>query len=69
VEQPEARKEWVNVTHSPASGTNVGVTFQEGNLSVKWRVKSFSDIKGGVVEARKRAEIAMAQLKEATSDA
>lgn len=59
-------KEWVKVSHSANNQTSVSVTLQDGTLTVRWAVKSYADhIKEGVVEARKYANKALEQLREA----
>jgi hypothetical protein len=60
-------KEWVRAA-KPASGpTVVTVTLQDGNLTAKWSVKAYDNIKGGVTEARAYAHKALAELREATA--
>lgn len=60
-------KEWLRV-HKPTNGPAVVTcTVQDGNLTAKWSVKSFHNIKAGVAEARRGATDALGQLKEATA--
>lgn len=61
-------KEWVKVSHSPKT-TTVTVSLVEGNLSVRWSVKTYSTaIKGGVREARAGATKALDELKIALAE-
>lgn len=56
-------KEWMNVKHSPTI-TTVTCTMMEGNLTVKWTVKTYvGQIKRGVAEARAGARKAMDDLQ------
>lgn len=70
----DQRKEWVRLRHSPGAtggaGTRITLTIQEGNVSVSWTVKRFSTdpIKPAVAEARRYAEKALAELKEAINE-
>jgi hypothetical protein len=61
-------KEWVKVGHSQGR-TTVTVTLVQGNLSVKWPVKTFvNEIKAGRREARIYAHKALAALNEPDDD-
>ena len=63
-----ASKEWFKATHTPTS-TTVTCTLSEDQLTVKWTVKTYtSHIKEGALEARKGAQKALGQLKEAVAD-
>ena len=63
-----ARKEWVRISHSPTQ-TTATVTLQQGNLSVRWSVKTYSTgVAKGVKEARAGAERALADLVLAIDD-
>lgn len=63
-------KEWVKLVHTP-SGTFVTVTILRENMVSKWTVKVLGAvgvkgaIKAAVVEARKQATAALAELAEA----
>lgn len=58
-------KEWLRVAHA-ASGTFATVTLVDDNLSVKWTVKTYvGGVGQGIAEARKAAQAAMADLREA----
>lgn len=58
-------KEWVKAA-KPANGpTVVTVTLVDGNLTSKVAVKSYSNIKAGVEQARSEAHKALQQLREA----
>jgi hypothetical protein len=65
VTEPEVEiKEWVKVGHSQGR-TTVTVTLVQGNLSVKWQVKSFvNEIKKGRREARTYAHAALDALRD-----
>lgn len=70
-----ARKEWVKLRYTPppasgGPGVRVTLTVQEDNVSVSWTVKRFATepLKPAVAEARKCAEKALAELKEALND-
>jgi hypothetical protein len=69
VKEPEAEiKEWVKVGHSQGR-TTVTVTLVQGNLSVKWQVKTFvNEIKAGRREARRYAHAALEALGEDDDD-
>jgi hypothetical protein len=66
---PTQRREWIKARHTPANGTRVTVSIQEGNISVSWTVKRFQGepLKAAVEEARRFAESALAELQEATN--
>lgn len=58
-------KEWFSVNHN-AKSTTVTCSIQEGNLSVKWAVKTYAtQIEQGVAEARCGARDALRRLREA----
>lgn len=58
-------KEWLRVARTPVA-TTVTCTLVQGNLSVKWAVKTYeSTIKLAVAEARKFANRALVELREA----
>lgn len=60
-------KEWLRVS-KPANGPAVVTcTVQDGNLTAKWSVKSFNNIRSGVEQARYGAKNALEQLREATA--
>lgn len=60
-------KEWVRVAR-PANGpTIVTVTLVEDNLTAKWSVKAYGNIRTSVGEARTSATAALAELKEAVA--
>lgn len=64
-EEPD-EKVWWKVAHTANGATSVTASLQEGNLSVKWTVKTFaSTVTGSVGEAEKGARQAMADLKTA----
>lgn len=69
MKEPEVEiKEWVKVGHSQGR-TTVTVTLVQGNLSVKWQVKSFvNEIKGGRKEARLYAHNALQALQDDDDD-
>ena len=65
----EERKEWFRVSRSGNGVGTVTVTVQEGNQSVKWSVRAYSnDVKKGLVEAKAGAEKALAQLQAAVEE-
>jgi hypothetical protein len=63
MKEPEVEiKEWVKVRHFQGR-TTVTVTLVQGNLSVKWQVKTFvNEIKSGRREARRYAHAALEAL-------
>ena len=63
------RKEWIKCSHSANGMTTATVSLVEGNLSVRWSVKTFVNaIPAGVKEARAGAVKALDQLKEALGE-
>lgn len=62
------RKEWVRISHSPTA-TLATVTIQDGTLTVKWTVKTYTTaLAAGVAEARKGAQDALEALTAAMKE-
>lgn len=61
-------KEWVKVSRSP-SGTTVTVSLVMGNFASRYTAKAYaSQVKAGLLEARKGAHRMLADLESALSE-
>ena len=59
-----AVKEWVKAAKPVNGPTVVTVTLVDGNLTAKWSVKAYGNIKAGVAEARTKADAIVGEARE-----
>lgn len=67
----EEVKEWFKIQHGANGATSVTCSVQDGNLSVRWAVKTYAGkdyIKKAVAEARRFAFESLDELKKAIAE-
>lgn len=63
-------REWVSLNHTAAGQTSVKVSLQDGSLSVRWAVKTFTTtVREGHAEARSKAYQMLDELRQLRREA
>jgi hypothetical protein len=64
----EPIKEWVRVGRAANGKSNLSVTLQDGNITVKWNVLNHGKVKDRLAEARKYAKANLTEIREALAE-